>query len=383
MCIQSAGLFRKTLWALLLGLVLILAGTLPQQASAASATFYNNQANFEAAIDTTTMFVDTYSSPPYPADFDIYSNAVMSAFLGEVDYYTTGFRDRNIIYPGLYYCAGCNGSFRLGFQTTSLTEGGVGVYGVGVNVSSNLPTTPYYAYITYGDGSTDNIALPVGASFFGVTAPELIQSIHFGLSGGGATRDGSFTISRLVIAESLISLEQTNLTGDGYSDGWVLERAETYDTGYQTDNKTKLLRVGDDRADRQYKAILSFDTSAWSALDIQSGTLLVKPYQEVGDPFSLGDLCMQAAGGYFAASWRLERQDFEAAAAGSSACASLNDAGWYEFAVAAGDIDTSGWSQFRLFFASDDNDNRSDDTLMLYGGYAGGSAPVLEVDYIP
>ncbi|MBN1668771.1 MAG: hypothetical protein JW862_16875, partial [Anaerolineales bacterium] len=49
-------------------------------------------------------------------------------------------------------------------------------------------------------------------------------------------------------------------TSDGYSDGWVLERAETYNTGYQTDNKTKLLRIGDDRADRQYKTILSFDT---------------------------------------------------------------------------------------------------------------------------
>ncbi|MBN1668241.1 MAG: hypothetical protein JW862_14205, partial [Anaerolineales bacterium] len=193
------------------------------------------------------------------------------------------------------------------------------------------------------------------------------------------------TVGSLVNATSTGNclLETTAITGDGYSDGWVLERAENYDTGYQTDNKTKLLRVGDDRADRQYQTILSFDTSGLSALDVQGASLLVKPYNQVGDPFSLGQLCLESAGGYFHNSWRLERQDFEAPGTAGS-CATLNDAGWYEFSISAAGIDANGWSQFRLYFDGlDDNDNRSDDYLMLYGGYSGGNAPLLEVEYLP
>lgn len=52
-------------------------------------------------------------------------------------------------------------------------------------------------------GTSDDIALPVvpyqAPIFFGVTAPELIVSIHFGLSGGVSTQDGRFVIDNLTI----------------------------------------------------------------------------------------------------------------------------------------------------------------------------------------
>jgi len=41
--------------------------------------------------------------------------------------------------------------------------------------------------------------LQPGTSFFGVTAPELIVSIHFGLEKGGYTQGGSFVIDNLTI----------------------------------------------------------------------------------------------------------------------------------------------------------------------------------------
>jgi hypothetical protein len=173
---------------------------------AASSTLYTDRTSFEAAIGTTVT--DDYGSPPYPPGSGDYTNAAFSAFLGETDYRTTGWlllANRHLADDT--YCAGCNGSFELSFRTTSVTESGKGVYGVGLDVLENRPGTPYYAFITYGDGTTEDIALPVvpsggSPSFFGVTAPELIEKIHFGLSGGGSTRGGFFIIDNLTIGNA-------------------------------------------------------------------------------------------------------------------------------------------------------------------------------------
>jgi len=193
--------------ALLLLAVLAVLGAPGTPARAASPTFYTDRTTFEAAVRA--VITDSYASPPYPAGWGIYSDTIFSAFLGETDYHTTGFVDRNMFQGNGNYCAGCNGSFELSFQTTSLTDGGTGVCGVGLDVVRNdqLPGTPgygYRAFIKYGDGTTDDVPLPAGASFFGVTAPELIESIHFGLEKGGATQDGYFEIDNLTIGGEYI-----------------------------------------------------------------------------------------------------------------------------------------------------------------------------------
>ena len=179
----------------LLVLAMLASPVIPAQA--ATPVFYTDRAVFEA--DLATMVTDDYGTPPYPAGFAIYSDAAFSAFLGETDYHATGSANFNLHLPSDRYCGGCNGSFELSFQTTSVTEGGTGVYGVGVDLFGNQG---YYAFITYGDGTTDDIALPAGDSFFGVTAPELIESIHFGLSGGGSTQQGYVEIDNLTIGNA-------------------------------------------------------------------------------------------------------------------------------------------------------------------------------------
>ena len=176
-------------------------------AQAATPVFYADRTSFEATL--ATMVTDDYGTPPYPAGFGIYWDAAFSAFLGETDYHATGWPNMNMHLNDDTYCAGCNGSFGLSFQTTSVSQGGTGVYGVGLEIVNNdsVVPLPYYAFITYGDGTTDNIALPVvpypGTVFWGVTAPELIASIHFGLSGGGSTQSGSFVIDNLTIGNAL------------------------------------------------------------------------------------------------------------------------------------------------------------------------------------
>lgn len=172
-------------------------GLVASSAWGATPTFYASRPAFQATLGTSVT--DGYDSPPYPAGLGIYDNATMSAFLGETDYETTGFLNWNIIPGNGTYCAGCNGSFRLTFTSTSQTAGGVGVFGAGVDIPNHNLSTPYFAYIAYGDGTFQSVALPAAGSFWGVTAPELIVSIHFGLTGGGTTISGSFSIDNLTI----------------------------------------------------------------------------------------------------------------------------------------------------------------------------------------
>ncbi len=88
----------------------------------AATTTYTNRAAFEATLGT--KVTDDYSSAGYNPDndvnsFDVLSNAVMSAVLGETDYTTTGLVDRNIILnqaTNPLYCAGCDGSYLVGFS---------------------------------------------------------------------------------------------------------------------------------------------------------------------------------------------------------------------------------------------------------------------------
>ncbi|HSN54771.1 MAG TPA: hypothetical protein VLT32_08860 [Candidatus Sulfomarinibacteraceae bacterium] len=178
-------------------LVLVLITASAATVGAATPTYFSDRPSFEAAL--TTVVTDDYAPPVYPAGFNLYTNAVMSAFLGETDYVSTGWPDLNIHLPNDTYCAGCNGSFRLSFQTTTQTVGGVGVYGAGVDFLDNQPGLPYVAFITFGDGTTADVPLAAGSGFFGVTAPELVESVHFGLAGGGSTQEGNLFIDNLTI----------------------------------------------------------------------------------------------------------------------------------------------------------------------------------------
>jgi MYXO-CTERM domain-containing protein len=163
-------------------------------AEAATPTYYNDQATFLA--DVTDNVLDDYSNPGYVFN---QSNVQMSGVLGETDYESTGHMNINIVNGG-YYCAGCNGSFELSFLTTSMGEP-EGVNGVGFTIATHDVMNPYFAYITFADGTTADIQMPASGNFWGVTAPERIERIHLGLSMGGTTVGGSFGIDDLIIGD--------------------------------------------------------------------------------------------------------------------------------------------------------------------------------------
>lgn len=177
-------------------------GLLLVQPSFAATTIYTASSDFTSAL--TASVVDDYSDPGYQF---LQDDATMSAVLGETEYMATGFTNNNIVFNG-YYCAGCNGSFKLGFTNTSVGTG-AGVFGVGLNFYNdddyfNFGGPLYTAFVTFGDGSTFNYDLPQRffsevSGFFGLTSDLLITSIAFGLPDGGTTMVGAFGIDNLTI----------------------------------------------------------------------------------------------------------------------------------------------------------------------------------------
>ena len=173
-------------------------------AVANAATIHNNRTIFEAALgDKVTA---DYENPGY-AGFVGVTNVVMSAVLGETAYTATGWLDWNMVVTtgssDNYYCSGCNGSYQLDFTSTSVGDAS-GVFGAGFDVGLNLAGSPYHAFVTFGDASTTDFELPATSlgfpSFWGITSPLNITSIHIGLANGVATNvEGSFSQDNLTI----------------------------------------------------------------------------------------------------------------------------------------------------------------------------------------
>ena len=160
---------------------------------------YGNRAAFEA--NPGTIISDDYENAGYGS---LQSDAQMSAVVGETQYTATGHSNVNIVFStgsNILYCAGCNGSFRLDFSSTSVSGAG-GVFGVGFDYfNSQFPL--YHAFVTFVDNTTVDFALNQvsfpNLNFFGITADELIKTIHLGLANGGATQEGSFGQDNLTL----------------------------------------------------------------------------------------------------------------------------------------------------------------------------------------
>ena len=176
----------------------------------ATTTTYSDSATFMSQLGSSVT--DNYSNPGYSnagaangfvaGQIYEYTDAYMDSVLGETQYVTTEFADSNLVFTasgiagGPGYCAGCNGSFDLIFTSTTVGTS-AGVYGAGFEVLYN---SLFYAFVTFGDGSTASYALPsTDDSFWGITSDLDIKSIDIGASDGTATADGETAITDLTI----------------------------------------------------------------------------------------------------------------------------------------------------------------------------------------
>jgi hypothetical protein len=212
-----------------------------------------------------------------------------------------------------------------------------------------------------GTGITDTSANPIGSGFT-----------------GGET----YTI---------LKTQTLTFRSAGAEDGWILESTETSGKGGTLDAAAATFRLGDEAGDKQYRAILSFDTSSLpDTAVITKVTLKIRKQGLVGtNPFTiLGGLKVDMRKPYFGANAGLVIGDFQAAA-GKSAVATFNAtpvSNWYSALLSATGrayVNKIGVTQFRLRFATDDNnDNGADYMKFFSGNYATVSVrPTLTIEY--
>ena len=150
------------------------------------------------------------------------------------------------------------------------------------------------------------------------------------------------------------------------------------------------LILGDNAANRQYRAILHFDTSGLpDNAVITSVTLNIKKQGQVGtNPFTThGPLLVDIRKNFFGTLAGLQLADFQAKA-GSAAAAAFGAtpvAGWYSAVLKSSGfpfINLAGTTQFRLRFTLDDNNNHRADYVAFYSGNAAAAnRPQLIIQY--
>jgi len=175
----------------------------------------------------------------------------------------------------------------------------------------------------------------------------------------------------------------------------VLESTETGNVGGSLDataTSTSALRVGDDNKNRQYKTVVSFDTSAIpDGATILSVTLRLRRGTVSGtNPFTTHGTCwvdVQPGTG-FSGSTTLQTGDFQAAATAVQAASLTNAANNLDWSTgslnAAGlaAINKTGTTQLRVYFNLDDNNDSGNDYIGYYSGEAtSANRPQLVVTY--
>ena len=148
--------------------------------------------------------------------------------------------------------------------------------------------------------------------------------------------------------------------------------------------------LGDDAANRQYRSLLHFDTSALpDTAVIISARLRIRRQALVGkNPFNiLGGLVADIRQPFFGGGPGLVSGDFQTLA-GSSAVARFgaSPAGpWYSAPlndIGKAGINRMGTTQFRLRFTLDDNNDQLADFMKFYSGDAGAAnRPQLLIQY--
>lgn len=216
-----------------------------------------------------------------------------------------------------------------------------------------------------------------------------------GLGFGGGSLSCSASCSFVTSACTAPPVTTATFTAVAAEDGHVLETSETSSTGgatNSTDSTTSAIRAGDDRRNKQYKSVVSFDTAAIpDGATILSVTLRLRRGTVVGtSPFAThGNLSVDVRNGGFNGNVALETTDFQAAATANAVCNLSNAAAnndWSEctFNVAGlAALNKAGKTQVRVAFTTDDNNDKGDDYIGYYSANHGTAAnhPQLVVTY--
>ncbi|MCP5013109.1 MAG: PKD domain-containing protein, partial [Aestuariibacter sp.] len=186
------------------------------------------------------------------------------------------------------------------------------------------------------------------------------------------------TSSTVTITVEDSVIKTLTLTSIGAEDGWVRESSENSNVGRKsvsTGSGSRPIRLGDDKKDRQIKAILSFDTSVIPGdATVLSATLRLRRGRVIGiNPFETHGVCqVDVATGGFNGNVSLQKRDFEVVATVSQAATLSNATSNGSWSIAdlgmpgIKALNTTGKTQFRVYFQLDDNDDRGNDNIGYY-----------------
>ena len=233
----------------------------------------------------------------------------------------------------------------------------------------------------WGDYSSTSVDPVDGCTFWFTN--EYFASESAGNIGAWNTRIGSFRFPSCGSRTFLSSASQ---------DGWVLESGPATGVGGSLNAGAVTLILGDDVKNRQYRSILSFNTS--SLPDNAIITSVVLKIMQAGhagvNPFSsLGNIVVDIQKGSFNSNVALESPDFKAPASQTAATTILNNpsSGWYSQTLSAASfplVNLTGTTQFRLRFAKATNNNAAADDLTFFSGdftTTPGNRPTLIITY--
>jgi hypothetical protein len=170
---------------------------------------------------------------------------------------------------------------------------------------------------------------------------------------------------------------QISLRSSGAEDGYVAESSETSGVGGVVGAVGPDIHVGDHLSDRQFKGIVSFDTSVIpDGATITAATLRLRRSGVWGvNPFaSFGACQIDVRTGAFGGNAALQSSDFEAAATAPVAGTLSNATATGEWSTGSLDalglaaINKTGTTQLRVGFELDDNDNGVVDRILYTAG---------------
>jgi hypothetical protein len=189
--------------------------------------------------------------------------------------------------------------------------------------------------------------------------------------------------------EYVIPTTSATFKSNPTNDGWILESSEISNTGGTINNTANTFNLGDDAADKQYRAILHFDTSDLPDTAVVTNmTLKIKQSGNVvgSTPFSFGSLYVDMRNPAFGNAI-LELVDFNFAAKKvKPAVFNPNPvSGWFSARFNTGGklyVNRTGTTQLRLYFSVDDNNNNIADFIRFFSGNASaGDRPKLLITY--
>jgi serine protease len=248
------------------------------------------------------------------------------------------------------------------------------------------------ATMTYDDGGLQTIQsdssgeyrLLVSDNFAGVITP--------------TKTDVTFTPASMDYSSTPVTAELTDrnftptivLISSAAYDGWILESSENSSAGGSLDSSSSFFQLGDDAQNRQYRAILSFDTSSLpDAAIIQSAVLKIKHTGAIAgtNPFTaLTNLWADIRKIRFGTAFSLQPADFNAAA--SATKVGVFDpkpaSSWYSMPLNASglsNISKANLTQFRLYFIKDDNNNHVADYTKFLSGNSSTNKPTLTITF--